>query len=144
MERHNASAPRQSEDMRIANSLARSWEGVIDFVVTDHSPCPPAMKSSGAANFRDAWGGIATLSIALSILWTEASERGFSLLTSPAGCRRNRLNSSGVMLARGALPKDTTRIWLHLILRQSSPLRKTVFTIGTRSHRIVGKNYVAW
>jgi len=54
-------------------------EGVIDFVVTDHSPCPPAMKSSGAANFRDAWGGIATLSIALPILWTEASERGFSL-----------------------------------------------------------------
>ena len=54
-------------------------EGMIDFVVTDHSPCPPAMKRFGAANFLDAWGGIASLSMALAVMWTEASQRGFTL-----------------------------------------------------------------
>ena len=54
-------------------------DGVIDIVVTDHSPCPPDMKRSGDGNFRDAWGGIASLSMALPIMWTEASRRGFTL-----------------------------------------------------------------
>ena len=54
-------------------------DGVIDIVVTDHSPCPPDMKRSGDGNFRDAWGGIASLSMALPIMWTEASHRGFTL-----------------------------------------------------------------
>ena len=54
-------------------------DGVIDFVVTDHSPCPLAMKRLADSNFRDAWGGIASLSMALPIMWTEASHRGFTL-----------------------------------------------------------------
>jgi len=43
-------------------------EGVIDFVVTDHSPCPPEMKRLDEGNFRTAWGGIASLSLALPLL----------------------------------------------------------------------------
>jgi allantoinase len=54
-------------------------EGVIDLVATDHSPCPPAMKHLGEGNFRRAWGGIASLSTALSVMWTEANRRGFSV-----------------------------------------------------------------
>jgi allantoinase len=54
-------------------------EGTIDMVVTDHSPCPPAMKRLSEGNFRTAWGGIASLSVALSLIWTEASARGFTL-----------------------------------------------------------------
>ncbi|HTW59216.1 MAG TPA: allantoinase AllB [Terriglobales bacterium] len=53
--------------------------GVIDLVATDHSPCPPAMKCPGEGNFRSAWGGIASLSTALSVMWTEAEGRGFAL-----------------------------------------------------------------
>lgn len=60
----------------------RLWQGVkngvIDMVVTDHSPCPPAMKGEDGC-FRSAWGGIASLSMALPIMWTEAHERGFTL-----------------------------------------------------------------
>lgn len=56
------------------------WQGLqdggIDMVVTDHSPCPPAMK---AGTFLTAWGGIASLSMALPVMWTEARRRGFSL-----------------------------------------------------------------
>lgn len=55
-------------------------DGTIDFVVTDHSPCPPVMKRLQKGNFRTAWGGIASLSVALPLMWTEANERGFTLL----------------------------------------------------------------
>ncbi|MGA8617275.1 MAG: allantoinase AllB [Candidatus Sulfotelmatobacter sp.] len=55
-------------------------DGTIDQVVTDHSPCPPAMKRIAEGNFRTAWGGIASLSIALPLMWTESSSRGFTLL----------------------------------------------------------------
>jgi allantoinase len=54
-------------------------DGIIDLVVTDHSPCPPAMKQMEEGNFRSAWGGIASLSLALPVMWTEAQQRGFGL-----------------------------------------------------------------
>jgi allantoinase len=55
-------------------------DGTIDLVVTDHSPCPPAMKRLAEGNFQTAWGGIASLSVALPLMWTEASRHGFTLL----------------------------------------------------------------
>jgi len=55
-------------------------EGIIDIVATDHSPCPPAMKQMERGDFRSAWGGIPSVSLALSLMWTEASRRGFSLV----------------------------------------------------------------
>jgi allantoinase len=55
-------------------------DGTIDLVATDHSPCPPAMKRLVEGNFRTAWGGIASLSIALPLMYMEASHRGFSLI----------------------------------------------------------------
>jgi len=61
----------------------RLWQGlrdgIIDLVVTDHSPCPPDMKHKDDGNFQAAWGGIASLSMALPIMWTEARQRGFDL-----------------------------------------------------------------
>ena len=54
-------------------------EGFIDLVATDHSPCPPEMKRLSEQSFRTAWGGIAGLSLALPVMWTEASARGFTL-----------------------------------------------------------------
>jgi allantoinase len=61
----------------------RLWQalldGVIDAVVTDHSPCPPAMKQLERGDFGAAWGGIASLQHALPVVWTEASRRGVRL-----------------------------------------------------------------
>ena len=54
-------------------------EGVIDMIATDHSPCPPEMKRADLGRFDLAWGGIASLSMALPVVWTDASRRGFSL-----------------------------------------------------------------
>lgn len=70
--------------IRGRENCERLWQGLrdgtIDQVVTDHSPCHPAMKRIAEGNFRSAWGGIASLSLALPLMWTEASNRGFTLL----------------------------------------------------------------
>jgi len=54
-------------------------EGVIDFVITDHSPCTPALKLAERGDFEDAWGGIASLQLGLPAVWTEARRRGADL-----------------------------------------------------------------
>ena len=53
--------------------------GVIDFVVTDHSPCTAGLKCLEKGDFFDAWGGISSLQLGLSAVWTEARQRGVSL-----------------------------------------------------------------
>ena len=51
-------------------------EGTIDCVVSDHSPCVAALKKVDEGDVMGAWGGISTLGLGLSILWTEARTRG--------------------------------------------------------------------
>ena len=58
---------------------AALFEGVIDAVVSDHSPCPPAMKLGERGDFMAAWGGIASLQHGLPVVWTEAARRGARL-----------------------------------------------------------------
>ena len=69
--------------IRSRENCEQLWQGLrdrtIDLVATDHSPCPPEMKRTNEGNFRSAWGGIASLSVALAVLYTEARERGFAL-----------------------------------------------------------------
>jgi allantoinase len=69
--------------IRCSENREKLWEGLregmIDLVATDHSPCPPQMKRLAEGNFRRAWGGIAGLSLALPVMYTEASARGFGL-----------------------------------------------------------------
>jgi allantoinase len=70
--------------IRSAANCDALWEGlrtrVIDMVVTDHSPCPPEMKKMDEGVFNTAWGGIASLSVALPVMWTDCVKRGFSLV----------------------------------------------------------------
>ncbi|MBC6607008.1 allantoinase AllB [Hymenobacter sp. BT188] len=53
--------------------------GIIDFVATDHSPAPPDLKQLKSGDFTTAWGGIASLQLALPVLWTAAQKRGANL-----------------------------------------------------------------
>jgi allantoinase len=48
--------------------------GDIDFIASDHSPCPPAMKET-EGDFFSAWGGIASLQLSLPAVWTGARAR---------------------------------------------------------------------
>jgi allantoinase len=50
--------------------------GLIDMVTTDHSPCPPAMKRREEGRWDLAWGGIASLGLALPVMWTALCSRG--------------------------------------------------------------------
>jgi allantoinase len=59
-------------------------QGIIDLVATDHSPCPPALKSPETGSFQTAWGGIASLSLALPLMWTNAKRKGSFDLTDIA------------------------------------------------------------
>lgn len=69
--------------IREATNRELLWEGlrtgVIDMVVTDHSPSTPDLKALDTGDFGVAWGGISSLQLGLSAVWTEARSRGFSL-----------------------------------------------------------------
>ncbi|MGA7858284.1 MAG: allantoinase AllB [Terracidiphilus sp.] len=66
--------------IRTAENRERLWkaleEGLIDMVLTDHSPCPPEMKRREEGRWDLAWGGISSLGLALPVLWKAMNERG--------------------------------------------------------------------
>ncbi|XP_052322665.1 allantoinase, mitochondrial isoform X2 [Oncorhynchus keta] len=53
--------------------------GQIDMVVSDHSPCTPDLKRLDSGDFTQAWGGISSLQFGLSLFWTSANKKGFTL-----------------------------------------------------------------
>lgn len=63
--------------IRERENAALLWQalrdGVIDFVVSDHSPSLPEMKEG---DFASAWGGIASLQFGLPVVWTVARSHG--------------------------------------------------------------------
>ncbi len=69
--------------IRERENQAQLWKalesGLIEMVVSDHSPCPPEMKLRESGDFLQAWGGISSLQFRLPIVWTAARERGFSM-----------------------------------------------------------------
>ena len=60
------------------------WEGlragVIDHIVSDHSPCTPELKRFDIGDFGVAWGGIASLQLGLRAVWSQARVHGFTLV----------------------------------------------------------------
>ncbi len=61
------------------------WEalvrGDLDMIVSDHSPCPPSLKRRESGDFFAAWGGIASLQLGPSVVWSEMRHRQL-----PIGC----------------------------------------------------------
>ncbi|MEU1312518.1 allantoinase AllB [Streptomyces cinnamoneus] len=51
-------------------------DGTIDCIVSDHSPCTADLKDG---DFGTAWGGISSLQLGLSAVWTAARRRGHTL-----------------------------------------------------------------
>lgn len=83
------------------------WEGlrdgIVDLIATDHSPCPPAMKHLDRGDFRGAWGGISSVSVALSVVWTEAQPRGFSLSDIARWMAQGPAELAGLQETKGQL-----------------------------------------
>ncbi|SNR99549.1 allantoinase AllB [Blastococcus mobilis] len=54
-------------------------DGDVDLVVSDHSPCTADLKRLDVGDFGTAWGGIASLQVALPVVWSGARARGIGL-----------------------------------------------------------------
>ena len=78
-----ATAFKCAPPIRERENRERLWHAlrdeIVTQVVTDHSPAPGAMKCSDSGDFVRAWGGIASLELGLSVVWTEARARGVAL-----------------------------------------------------------------
>lgn len=79
--------------------------GVIDFVVSDHSPCAPELKKFAAGDFTAAWGGIAGLQYTLPAAWTGAKRRGFQVEDIVRWTAERTADFAGLK-AKGRLEKD--------------------------------------
>lgn len=76
--------------------------GVLDFITTDHSPAPPAIKELESGNLQKAWGGIAGLQFLLPAAWTAMKgkitlEKFIPLLTSHPAEFLNIENKKGTI-----------------------------------------------
>lgn len=69
--------------IREASNREMLWQGlesgVIDCIVSDHSPSTVDLKDLENGDFGVAWGGVASLQLGLPIIWTEARRRGIPL-----------------------------------------------------------------
>lgn len=69
--------------IREAENRQQLWQavksGLIDCVVTDHSPCTPGLKLMEQGDVLHAWGGIASLQFGLASVWTRAQQQGLQL-----------------------------------------------------------------
>ncbi len=69
--------------IREASNRDLLWQGLadgtIDCIVSDHSPSTLDLKDLEKGDFAVAWGGVSSLQLGLSAVWTEARRRGIPL-----------------------------------------------------------------
>ncbi|KAI9816542.1 MAG: hypothetical protein M1827_001674 [Pycnora praestabilis] len=104
------------------NELLREDDSVIQTVVSDHSPCTPNLKllpseltpkGAGTAatsaeettkgDFFAAWGGISSVGLGLSILWTEGQNRDITIEDVVKWCCINTAKQVGLDSEKGEL-----------------------------------------
>lgn len=78
-------------------------EGLIEMVVSDHSPCPPEMKERATGDFMRAWGGIASLQLRLPVMWTAAARRGYDAARVFEWLARAPARLGGLSKRKGAI-----------------------------------------
>ena len=97
--------------IREASNKEHLWDalrdGVIETVVSDHSPCTPDLKmltqDGGDGDFFHAWGGVSTVGLGLSVLWTEGEKRGVDLATMAEWTSYKTAEQVGLLGQKGAL-----------------------------------------
>ena len=116
--RHKCCPPirTQSNQDGLWQELLRGNDSVIQTVVSDHSPCTPNLKllpssidgnpSSGLeakGDFFAAWGGVSSVGLGLSILWTEGQKRGITVEDVVRWCCINTSKQVGLERQKGDL-----------------------------------------
>ncbi len=80
---NGATAYKCCPPIREIGNREQLWEGLldgtIDYIASDHSPCTLDLKDLENGDFSVAWGGIASVQLGLSLVWTEARRRGLEL-----------------------------------------------------------------
>ena len=80
---NGATAYKCCPPIREIGNREQLWEGLldgtIDYIASDHSPCTLDLKDLENGDFSVAWGGIASVQLGLSLVWTEARRRGLDL-----------------------------------------------------------------
>lgn len=100
------------------DELLREADSVIRTVVSDHSPCTPNLKllppsiagsssshsiQEGEGDFFSAWGGVSSVGLGLSILWTEGEKRGVTAEDVVRWCCLNTAKQVGLDHQKGDL-----------------------------------------
>ncbi len=81
-------------------------KATIDFVVSDHAPCPAALKTDAHGDFFKAWGGVASLELRLPVTWTAARRRGFGLERIARWLAEAPARMAGLAGRKGTLEPD--------------------------------------
>jgi len=93
--------------IRERENRERLWDGLrhglIDTIGSDHSPAPPELKHLDTGDVFRAWGGIASLQVALPAVWTEASRRGFTIADLTRWMSKNPAELVGLSSQKGAI-----------------------------------------
>ena len=102
-----ATAFKCAPPIRERENRERLWAalgaGLLPMIASDHSPCTPLLKKLTQGDFAQAWGGISGLQLALSIVWTEASRRGFGLSELARWMCEGPARLAGLSARKGAL-----------------------------------------
>jgi allantoinase len=93
--------------IREAGNREKLWkalfDGILDFVASDHSPCTPELKARGGGDFLQAWGGISSVQFLLPAVWTEARKRGAPLEELAEWLSRRPAVFAGLAPRKGAI-----------------------------------------
>jgi allantoinase len=117
--RHKCCPPIRGQNNQDAlwAELLRRDDPVIKTVVSDHSPCTPDLKllpyaitgpcnatsPEASGDFFSAWGGVSSVGLGISILWTEGQKRGVMVEDIVRWCCRNTAYHVGLEHQKGDL-----------------------------------------
>ena len=99
-------APPNRESVNREKLWGALADGTLDFIATDHSPCPPEMKRKDTGDFMAAWGGIASLELSLPAVWTSARQRGYAVERLAAWLCASPARLAGLEKRKGKIAKD--------------------------------------
>ena len=117
--RHKCCPPirNQSNQEGLWTELLRDDDSAITTLVSDHSPCTPNLKllpvhiaggdqsshGSATGDFFAAWGGVSSVGLGLSILWTAGESSGITVEQVVEWCCTNTAKQVGLEQEKGEL-----------------------------------------
>lgn len=119
--RHKCCPPIRSQSNQdgLWAEMIKSPDSVIKTVVSDHSPCTPNLKllpkylavaestlpdpKGEKGDFFTAWGGISSVGLGISILWTEGQAKGIDATDIVRWCCTNTAKQVGLEASKGDL-----------------------------------------